>query len=202
LWCETDDDIDRWTQAADVVPDAVDVGRIDGEAVARTDLGHTRLGLRGDLLAVLVPPSGVLQKADSDAHAFGDGRSVRFGNVSSTARVRDAVSVEDAQRFENVGAIVGDVVGDTDRRDVPGFQRQHALGSGMAPSSFVRNVDFRPLRFDEHPFEICVDHVGTLERLADARESGRGIGAALDVDVTDDRRAGCRRQDACRRHCL
>ena len=124
------DDIGQRPEPADVVAHSLGIGRIDRDAVPRRDLRDARFGCRRQLIAVLVPVRGVLQEADLHAFPLDDCRLVRFGDVRSGAGVRDAVRVEHLQRLEDVGSVVGDVVGNADDLHVPGLQGEHASGPG------------------------------------------------------------------------
>src|SRR5262249_58672522 len=62
-----DDDVDLRPETANVVAHAVDVRRIDRDAIARADFCHTGVRVGRDLLAVLIPARRVLQESDLDA---------------------------------------------------------------------------------------------------------------------------------------
>jgi hypothetical protein len=58
----------------------------------------------------------------------------------------------------------------------------------MDPASLVRDVLLGSTGLDEDALEVRVHEVGSMERLPEAGESARGLGAALHLDVSEDQK--------------
>jgi hypothetical protein len=70
-------DVHQRAQAANVFPQAVQIARIDRDAVPRQDSRHAWSGCRGDLVIFQVPLRRILQEPELDALPFHDCRLVR-----------------------------------------------------------------------------------------------------------------------------
>ncbi len=167
--------------------DRFEIRGVDRDAVPRRDLGDAGFARRRDHVLVPIPPRGVLQEPDLDALAHDDRRLVRLVDVLSSARVGDAVGVEHAEAPDDVVSTRRHVVGDADDRDVRERERLHAIRSRVCPLWFVGDVDLGAGRRDEQAFEVRVDEVGLLQRVAHAHECRRRIRAPrVHLDVADD----------------
>ena len=95
----------------------------------------------------------------------------------------DSVGVQHSQTLQDVRRSVRYIVRDPNHADVPRFKRCDRLRSDMLPAALIGNVFIRPLRLYQQAFQIAVNQVRTVHRLANMDHGGGRICTLLDAHI-------------------